>query len=70
MVINNVKYPDITVSFNGVNGNALNLIGIVRQALVRNHIDKSEITKFVDDATSGDYNHVLVICMSTVNVEQ
>jgi len=38
-----VKYPDITVSFNGVNGNALNLIGIVKRALVRNHIDKAEI---------------------------
>jgi len=69
MDVDEVKYPDITVSFNGVNGNALNLIGIVRQALVRNHIDKAEITKFVDDAISGDYNHVLVTCMSTVNVE-
>jgi hypothetical protein len=62
------KYPHITVSLLGENGNAFNLLGIMSRELKRNNVSKEEITSFLDEATSGDYDHLLQTCMKTVNV--
>lgn len=63
------KYPNITVQLVGQNGNALNLVGIVQQALKSAKVPKEEVTEFVNDALSGDYDHVLQTCMKWVDVE-
>ena len=63
------KYPDITVQLTGGDGNARAIIGKVRRALVRTGISEDETRQFVDEATSGDYDNVLVTAMRWVEVE-
>lgn len=44
----------------GVNGNAFSIIAYVKRALKNegfNHL----VEKYIKDATSGDYNHLLII---------
>lgn len=62
------KY-DITVQLTGTDGNAMSLIGTVRRALRTNGVSDDELTEFVDDAMSGDYNHVLSTCAEWVEVQ-
>ena len=50
---------DIKVPIIGANGNVFNLLGICKTALRR--AGKIELwDEFYKEATSGDYNHVLV----------
>ena len=65
---NVVKYPDIEVQLVGTDGNAFALIGAVQKALKKAEVSKEEIGEFFDEATSGDYNHLLRTCMAWVNV--
>lgn len=60
------KYPDIEVQLVGQDGNAFNIIGLVRVALRRNNVPTSEIDEFTKEATSGDYDNVLATCMKWV----
>ena len=63
-----VLAPDVTVQLIGEDGNAFAIIGRVRKALKRaGHADLA--AKFLEEATSGDYDHLLQICMKYVNVE-
>jgi len=52
------KY-DIEVELSGQNGNVFNLIAICKRAMSRNKVPKEEVDKFVEEATSGDYDHAL-----------
>lgn len=63
-----VKYPEVEVHLAGDDGNAYSVIGKVRKALKRAGVEKEEIDKFTDEATSGDYNNVLKTCMEWVVV--
>ena len=65
---NVVKYPEIEVELLGTDGNAFALIGVVQKALKKAEVSKEEINEFFDEATSGDYNHLLRTCMTWVNV--
>lgn len=62
------KY-DITVQLTGTDGNAMSLIGTVRRALRAYGASADELVEFVDDAMSGDYNHVLSTCAEWVEVQ-
>ena len=64
----NIKYPDIEVHLVGIDGNAFALIGEVQKSLKEGGVSKEEISEFFDEATSGDYTHLLRICMAWVNV--
>ena len=64
-----MKYPNITVRLVGDDGNAFYILGKVQKALKRNNIPEEEIDKFMEEAKSGDYNHLLNTCMEWVNVE-
>lgn len=64
----NVKYPEITVQLVGEDGNAFSVIGKVRKALRRAGISDEVIQQFTDEATSGDYDNVLMTCMNWVEV--
>lgn len=61
-------FPHITVQLTGQNGNAMNLIGITRRAMRRGGVSREDIELFSKEATSGDYDHVLITCMRTVDV--
>lgn len=62
------KYPEIEVQLTGVDSNAFNLIGIVSRALRTNKVPQTEIDAFISEATSGDYDNVLITCMKWVSV--
>jgi len=71
------KYLDLEVELTGKDGNAFNIIGIVRAAIKRHLLvvygfDRSEadarVQEFTDEATSGDYDNVLQTCMRWVRV--
>ena len=65
---NVVKYPEIEVELLGTDGNAFALIGAVQKALKEAEVSKEEINEFFDEATNGDYTHLLRTCMTWVNV--
>lgn len=60
------KYPKIKVKLSGEDGNAFVMIARTRQALRRGGVPESEIDAFSEEATSGDYDHVLQTIMATV----
>lgn len=62
------KYPDIRVRLTGEDGNAFNILGLVNKALKRANVPLEERTQFMEDATSGDYDHLLAVCNQWVEV--
>ncbi len=58
-----------TVKLIGRDGNAFSIMGCVKQALKRAGADKEYIDQYLSEATSGDYDHLLVVSMGYVNVE-
>lgn len=69
MVGSECKYPGITVKLVGQNGNAFSILGLVIRELRRNRVPQAEILQFQRDAMSGDYDNLLRVCMSWVNVK-
>jgi hypothetical protein len=67
--MSDVKYPKIKVDLLGGDGNAFAILGSVRKAMRRAKLSEEEIRKFTDEASSGDYGHLLQTCMEWVNVE-
>lgn len=64
---NEPKFPDVEVRLVGQDGNAMAIVGRVAQALKRaGH--RTEADEFVNEALSGDYDHVLQTCMAYVDV--
>ena len=62
------KYPEVHAQLTGQDGNAFNLLGIVQKEMRRAGIDKEERDAFFEEATSGDYDHLLATCMKWVDV--
>jgi hypothetical protein len=58
-----------TVKLVGEDGNAFSIMGRVKKALRRAGADQEYIEKYLSEATSGDYDHLLVVSMEYVNVE-
>jgi len=58
---------DIKLKLTGSNGNAFAILGKVAKALKRG--GQSDLVKpFMDEAMSGDYDHLLQTCMKYVKV--
>jgi len=53
----------------GHDGNAFSIMGRVKQALKRAGADKEYIDEYLSEATSEDYDHLLVVSMGYVDVE-
>lgn len=66
-----MKAPSIkpTVKLIGQDGNAFAIMGNVKRALKSAGADKEYIDKYLSEATSGDYDHLLAVSMEYVNVE-
>ena len=62
-----VRFPDVEVELIGQNGNAFLIIGKVRRALKSAGEDEAA-DAFVDEATSGDYDHLLRTVHSYVTI--
>lgn len=58
-----------TVVLLGEDGNAFAIMGRVIKALRRAGYTEEEITQYREEATSGDYNHLLQVTMKWVDVE-
>ena len=63
------KYPDVFVQLTGEDGNAFAILGRVRKALKKAGVDKAEIQAFTEEATRGDYSHLLATVTDTVDFE-
>lgn len=57
-----------TVKLIGRDGNAFFILGTVRKALLKAGMEK-EAKEFMEKATSGDYNNLLLVVMDYVDVE-
>ena len=58
-----VKYPEIQVQLSGEDGNAFTILGRCRKAAKRGGVSAEEIENFTNEATAGDYDHLLQTCM-------
>jgi hypothetical protein len=63
-----VKYPNVKVQLTGSDGNAFVILGKVMRNMRKEGISQSEIDDFCDEASSGDYDHLLRTCMKWVDV--
>ena len=57
------KYPDITVTLTGQDGNAFAVLGRCRQAAQEAGLSEDEIAAFMEEAMAGDYDHLLRTAM-------
>ena len=57
------KYPDITVTLTGQDGNAFAVLGRCREAAAEAGLSDDEITAFMNKAMAGDYDHLLQTAM-------
>jgi hypothetical protein len=58
-----------TVKLVGEDGNAFSIMGRVKKALRRSGADREYVDKYLNEATAGDYDHLLVVSMEYVDVE-
>jgi hypothetical protein len=63
------RYPNVHVRLVGRDGNCFAILGTVRNALAAAGVDAATRTEFMTEAMSGDYNHLLSVCMAWVEVE-
>lgn len=63
-----VKHPEVEVELVGNDGNAFSILANVRRSLRKAGVPQSEIDEFVNEATSGDYDHLLQTCIRWVTV--
>ena len=62
------KFPDVEVQLTGEDGNAFLILGRVMKALKRGGATPEEVREYLDEAKSGDYNHLLATTMDWVEV--
>ena len=63
------RSPDITLPMAGEDGNAIAILGRAKHAAQVAGLSTEEIQALHDEATSGDYDHLLRTCMAWFNVE-
>ena len=64
------KYPNVKVDLVGEDGNAFAIMGRVSKAMGRAGCTPSQIKEYTDEATSGDYSHLLVTTMEYVSCDE
>lgn len=62
------RFPHIEVQLTGNDGNAYSILGAVSRGLKTDPEAKLLVNDFMDEAMSGDYNHLLRTCMQWVTV--
>lgn len=51
----------------GVDGNAYSIIGYVRKAMSTEKCSREEINRYLEDAMSDDYHHLLVVSVAMID---
>jgi hypothetical protein len=64
----NIKYPNIQVQLTGTAGNVFSVLGKVIKALKVNGVPQSEVDAFWEEASSGDCDNALRVCLQWVDV--
>lgn len=62
------RYAYIEVCLSERDSNAMVLVGAVSVALRRAGVSTDEVSEFIREATSGDYDHLLQTCIRWVSV--
>jgi len=62
------KYPEVVVKLVGEDGNAHAILGRVQYELRLAGVSQEQINQFLEEATSGDYDHLLATCQRWVKV--
>jgi hypothetical protein len=57
-----IKFPDVHIRLTREDGNAFNILGLCQRAAKRAHVPAEDIKAFMDEASNGDYNHLLLTC--------
>lgn len=63
------KYPNVNVKLVGEDGNAFAILGRVRRELRQAGVSTAELNAFSEEATSGDYNHLLKTVVDWVTID-
>ena len=63
------RYPKIKVKLTDCDSNAFLILGKVSRALRRGKVPPEIINEFMKEAQSGDYDHLLQVCLSYVNIK-
>lgn len=65
-----MKYPNIKflIERSGPSGNAFWIIGKIRKEMVKNGVPAGIIANFINESTSGDYEHLLSVCQEYVDL--
>lgn len=66
--MNDVRFPEIVVELTGTDGNAFAIMGAVTRQFKSHPEAKNMVKDFMDEAMSGDYDHLLQTCMRWVTV--
>jgi len=53
----------------GQDGNAFLIMGLVKQALKKAGADQEYIERYIEEATSGDYDNLLIVSMQYADIE-
>ena len=61
------RHPEILVQLSGHDGNAFMILGLCQKAARRAGLSETEIDAFTEDATTGDYNHLIRTAMLWFN---
>ena len=61
-------FPQVRVRITGTDGNAFFILGRVASAVRRAGVSDDDIEKFHEEATSGDYDHLLATCIKYFDV--
>jgi len=63
------KFPAVKVNLVGQDGNAFAIVGRASAAARRGGVPQQEIKDFQREATSGDYDHLLMTIMKWFDVD-
>jgi len=62
------KYENIEVQLVGMDGNAFSILGRVMDAMKKAGLSQTEIDEFIKEATSDNYDNLLMTVAKWVNV--
>lgn len=61
-------FPDVHVELSGQDGNAFSILGRVQRAMRDAGIPEDQVKAYLAEAQSGDYDHLLRVTMTWVDV--
>lgn len=64
-----IKYPQVKVRLVGEDGNAFFILARVCGAMKKAGLTSEQIQEYMDEAKSGDYNHLLQVTMQYVDCD-